>query len=172
MGSVYIRIAVSRNPLFDICKERFIAVVVTVGEHVQRRMTAALRLPQVVAPVISAINFVNNHCLFAVCSIKPIGTTSCNYEYILVFRFNSGIFIQHFLCLYQLTMQVCSPFRKSFHIGKLFFNHLFIIIFCKNRFRTIQIQNNLLTFLKRNDADFNVFVFISAFKQRSKYIDC
>ena len=145
MRGVHVLVAVSSYPFFNVSKECFVAIVVTVRDHIQRGVTATLGLPQIVAPVVGSVNLVNNGSLLAVGIVEPVSTAGSQYEYILVFSLCLGFCSQHLLCFQHLAVQVGGTIRQIVDGIELFSHEFYISSGIQNSFVAVQVQDDLLT---------------------------
>ena len=172
--SVYVLITISLDPLFDVCEECFVAIVIAVGDHVKRGVTTTLRLPQIVAPVVGTVNLVNDGSLLAVCIVKPVGTTGCENEYVLVLSLSLGFFVKHLLCFKHLAVEVGSAVRKIVDGIELFGYEINVSIGIKDRFVAVEVEDDFLTLFKREKTHSydSLTVLHSGFENFDRRLNC
>ena len=108
--AVSVLVAVISDPSHNICPVIGKVVIVTVGDHIQRGVAAALALPQVVTPVVVSAtlhrNLVDNGGGNAISIVVVVGTAGSEYIEELVRIGNSLVSCQHLLCSHQVAVQV------------------------------------------------------------------
>ena len=157
MRCINVLISVRCDPTLNSGKEVCIAVVIDCGDHIKGGVSAALGLPEVVAPVIVVVTvgslyLVDNGSLLAVCIVKPICTAGCEYENVLVFCISQGFFCEHILCFEELAVKICAAAGKIVDRIKLLCNEAHIGVGIKNRFIAVEVKDELLALFKGEDA--------------------
>ena len=133
-------------------------------------MTATLRLPQIVCPVVGTVDLVNDGSLLAVGIVEPVGTAGGQNEDVLVFSLCVGLCVQHLLGFQQLAVQVGGATGQIVDGIELFGNELNISSGVQNGLIAVQVQDDLLALLQRDQTHSNSSLTI--FHSGLKDIDC
>ena len=108
--AVSVLVAVSLDPIFNVCPILGKVVFIASGDHIQRGMAAALALPQVVTPVVVSAtlhrNLVDDGGGNAFGVVEVVGTAGGEHIEELVLIGNSLVICQHLLCSHQVAVQV------------------------------------------------------------------